>query len=186
MGVARQRAEARLRDRVELRARLVLAAQLEVQQRERAAPRRHRRVHGDEAAHGLLELGEAALLPADVVHRLGEHVHRVLGLPALPDRERLLGEPLGLVEVAGELRLRAAEHRRPPLVERPVERGREPRGGGDLDVRAGHVAQLEQVDDGPAGALQLELGIADRLGQIRRSSEATSSRSCTVSGRQSA
>ena len=64
-----------------------------------------------------------------------------------------------------ELRLRAAEHRRPPLVQRPVQRRGEARGGGDLDVGAGHVAQLEQVDDGPAGALQLELGIADRLGQ---------------------
>jgi hypothetical protein len=35
-------------------------------------------------------------------------VHRVLGLPVLADRERLLGEPLRLVEVPGELRPRAS------------------------------------------------------------------------------
>ena len=85
--------------------------------------------------------------------------------PRCPIASVCVREPLGLVEVAGELRLRAAEQRRPPLVQRPVQRRRQPRGGGDLDVGAGDVAQLEQVDDRPAGALELELRIADRLGQ---------------------
>ena len=51
----------------------------------------------------------------------------------------------------------------------------EPRGRVDLDVGALHVAQLEQVDDGPARALQLELVVADRLGdppQLRGDVEA--------------
>ena len=88
----------------------------------------------------------------------------VLGLAALADRQRLLGEPLGLVEVAGELRARAAEQRRPPQPERPVQRLGELRRGGDLDVGALDVAELHQVDDRPAGALQLELGVAGLLG----------------------
>ena len=112
----------------------------------------------------LLDLAQPALLAADVEHRLRVDVDGVLGLPALPDRERLLGEPLGLVEAPVELGPRAAEQRRPPLVQRPVQRRGEPRRRRDLDVGAGDVAQLEQVDDRPARALELELGIADRLG----------------------
>ena len=153
-----------LGDLLELGAGLVRAAQLDQQQRRGAAPGRDRRVELDEAAHRALDLGQPALLAADVEHRLRVVVQGVLGLPALADRQRLLGQPLGLVELAGELRAGAAEQRRPPEPDRPVQRFGELGDGGDLDVDAVDVAELHQVDDRPAGALQLELGVAGLLG----------------------
>ena len=85
-------------------------------------------------------------------------------MAALADRERLARQPLGLRELARELRAGAAEERRPPQVERPLHDRGERRRGVDLDVGAGHVAELEQVDHGPARALQLELEVARLLG----------------------
>jgi hypothetical protein len=65
-----------------------------------------------------------------------------------------------VVELARELRARAAEERRPPQVQRPVHDGGERRRRLDLDVGAVDVAELEQVDHRPARALQLELEVA--------------------------
>ena len=137
-------------------------------------------------AHGLLDLGEPALLAADVEDRLRVDVDGVLGLPAAPDLERLVGEPLGLVEVAHDLRPRAAQQRRPPPLQRAVQRVGELRRGGDLHVGADHVAELEQVDHGPARALELELrvaGLPRPPGAARRPPRAARR---TVSGRHSA
>ena len=86
----------------------------------------------------------------------------VLGLAGRPIASVSCASRSAALEVAVELRARAAEDRRPPQVERPVQRLGEPRGGGDLDVGARDVAELEQVHDGPARALELELGVAGR------------------------
>ena len=162
--VAREGREPAAGDLLELRARLVRAAQLDQHQRQRRAPGRDRRVELDEPAHGALDLGQAALLAADVEHRLRVVVQGVLGLAALADRQRLLRQALGVVEAAVQLRPGAAEQRGPPQPDRPVDRLRELGGGGDLDVDAVDVAELHQVDDRPARALQLELGVAGLLG----------------------
>ena len=164
VGVARQRVEARARDHLEHLARALRPAELDVHQRLRAAPGGDRRVHLDEARDRILDLAEPALLAADVEHRHRVVVHGVLGMAALADRERLAGQPLGLRELSGELRTRAAEQRRPPQVQRAVHHGGERGRGLDLHVGAGDVAELEQVDDGPAGALQLELEVANLRG----------------------
>ena len=175
VGVARQRVEAGRGHALERLARLVVAPQLDVHQRLAAAPGRDRRVHLDEVRDRLLDLAEPALLAADVEHRHRVVVQGVLGVAALADRERLARQPLGVVEVARELGARAAEQRRPPQVERPVDDRGERGGRLDLDVGAGDVAELEQVHDRPACALQLQLEVADLGGdppQLARHLEA--------------
>ena len=183
--VARERVEALRGERLELRARLVLAAQLEVQQRERAAPRGHRRVHRDEAAHGLLDLGQPALLAADVEHRLRVDVDRVLGVPALPDRERLLGEPLGLVEAPAS----CARAQRNSDVHHSYS-GRwsaaARRDAAAIWMSAPATSPSSSRSTTVQPAPSSSSSGSPTASASRRSSDATSSRSCTVSGRQSA
>ena len=89
---------------------------------------------------------------------------RMLKIAWATDLERGVGQPLRFVEVADQLRPGAAQQRRPPQPDRPLQRLGELRRRGDLDVGALDVAELEQVDHGPAGAFELELGIAGLLG----------------------
>jgi hypothetical protein len=134
----------------------------DAQRAHRVDEQRVRAVEGvDEAAAvGGLDLGQPALLAPDVEHRLPVRVHCVLGLAVAADLETLLGEPLGLVEVARELCARAPQQAGPPAPDRALQRLGELGRRRDLDVGALDVAELEQVDDGPAGALELQLRIA--------------------------
>ena len=76
------------------------------------------RLLGKQHAQRGLEFRDAALLAADREDLCGKRAERIRCADALADRERFVGQPLGLVDATGEEGAQAVEQAQGPLEER--------------------------------------------------------------------
>ena len=163
--VAREVREAAAGEVLDLAPRLELAAVVEVQHGQRAAPRGHRREAVGELVDGGLELAEPALRAAqrEQLRAREDRDGRVVQAPR--ELHALVDQALGL--------LGPALHQRPP---RPVQRdvrprprvadvGRDAVERGDRHVGRGQVVELEQQVDVRHARADRRLVVAELLGE---------------------